>query len=113
MSAVHHPHNQGYGSAWRSGFAAASGEYIMCMDSDGQFDLGDITKLLPYVNHCDIVAGYRLERKDPPHRKLNAMIFHLAVRVMFNVKLHDLDCAFKIFRLADPQPAAKIARRAH
>ncbi len=47
IRAVHHPHNRGYGSAWRSGFAAARGEYLMCMDSDGQFDLGDISLLLP------------------------------------------------------------------
>ena len=98
VRAVHHPRNLGYGSAWRSGFAEARGEYLMCMDSDGQFDLVDITKLLPYVNRYDIVAGYRIERQDPPHRKLNAAIFHLAVRVLFQVHLRDLDCGFKIFR---------------
>ncbi len=95
---VHHPHNRGYGSAWRTGFGEARGEYLMCMDSDGQFDLADISLLLPYVNHYDIVAGYRIDRQDPPHRKLNAAIFHLAVRALFNVPLRDLDCGFKIFR---------------
>ena len=95
---VHHPRNRGYGAAWRSGFGEARGEYLMCMDADGQFDLGDITKLLPYINSCDIVAGYRIERRDPPHRKLNAAIFHLAVRLLFNIPLRDLDCGFKIFR---------------
>ncbi len=95
---VHHPHNRGYGSAWRSGFAEARGEWIMCMDADGQFDLGDISLLLPYINHYDIVAGYRIDRQDPPHRKLNAAIFHMAVRLLFNIHLRDLDCGFKIFR---------------
>ncbi len=95
---VHHPHNRGYGSAWRSGFEEARGEYLMCMDSDGQFDLADISLLLPYINHYDIVAGYRIERQDPPHRKLNAAIFHLAIRLLFNLHMRDLDCGFKIFR---------------
>lgn len=94
---AHHPQNRGYGSAWRSGFAEARGAYLMCMDSDGQFDLNDISLLLPYVNHYDIVAGYRTERQDPPHRKLNAAIFHLAARILFGIHLRDLDCAFKIF----------------
>lgn len=98
IRAVHHPYNRGYGSAWRSGFAAARGEYLMCMDSDGQFDLGDISLLLPYINHYDIVAGYRIDRQDPPHRKLNAAIFHMAVKALFSVPLRDLDCGFKIFR---------------
>ncbi len=95
---VHHPCNLGYGSAWRSGFAAARGEFLMCMDSDGQFDIEDITRLLPYVNRYDIVAGYRMERRDPVHRKVNTAIFALAVRLLFHVPLRDLDCAFKIFR---------------
>lgn len=95
---VHHPHNRGYGSAWRSGFAAARGEYLMCMDSDGQFDLADIDRLLPYVNHYDIVTGYRMDRKDELYRKVNASIFHLATRLLFGVHVRDIDCAFKVFR---------------
>jgi hypothetical protein len=100
LRVVHRPDESGYGLAWRTGFAHARGEYLMCMDSDGQFDLGDITLLLPYVNHYDIVAGYRIDRQDPPHRKLNAAIFHLAARALFRVHLRDLDCGFKIFRAA-------------
>lgn len=95
---VHHPHNRGYGSAWRTGFETARGEYLMCMDSDGQFNLADISKLLPYINHYDIVAGYRGERKDPAYRKLNAAIFHLAIRLPFALHVRDLDCGFKIFK---------------
>ncbi len=95
---VHHAHNRGYGAAWRTGFAHAQGTYLMCMDADGQFDLGDIALLLPYVNQYDVVAGYRIDRQDPAHRKLNTAIFHLASRLVFGIQLRDLDCGFKIFR---------------
>ncbi len=95
---VHHLCNRGYGPAWRTGFAHAQGKYLMCMDADGQFDLADIALLLPYVNHYDVVAGYRIDRQDPPHRKLNAALFRLASRLVFGIHLRDLDCGFKIFR---------------
>ena len=95
---VHHPYNRGYGASWRTGFANAQGDYLMCMDADGQFDLADIAQLLPYVKQYDIVTGFRIDRKDPPHRKLNAAIFHLATRFLFGIQLRDLDCGFKIFR---------------
>jgi glycosyltransferase involved in cell wall biosynthesis len=95
---VHHLRNRGYGTAWRTGFAQAQGTYLICIDADGQFDLADIALLLPYVNHYDIVAGYRIDRKDPAHRKLNAAIFHLATKLLFKICLRDLDCGFKIFR---------------
>lgn len=95
---VNHPVNRGYGAALTSGFNAASGDYIMFMDSDRQFDINDIHRLTPFVEEYDIVAGYRIKRSDPAHRLLNAKIFGMAVMLMFDVHIKDLDCAFKIFR---------------
>jgi hypothetical protein len=68
------------------------------MDADRQFDIRDIRLLAPFVDLFDIVAGFRMERSDPIHRRVNAEIFNIAVRVLFGVHMRDLDCAFKIFR---------------
>ncbi|HET9494782.1 MAG TPA: glycosyltransferase family 2 protein [Chloroflexia bacterium] len=95
---VNHPVNRGYGAALTSGFNAASGDYIMFMDSDRQFDINDIHGLTPFVGEYDIVAGYRIKRNDPAHRLLNAAIFGLAVRLLFDIQVRDIDCAFKIMR---------------
>jgi glycosyltransferase involved in cell wall biosynthesis len=94
---VHHTVNQGYGGALRSGFAAADGDLIMFMDADRQFDISDITALLPYVGHYDIIAGYRIKRSDAFYRKVYAGIFELTVWTLFGLRLHDVDCAFKIY----------------
>ncbi|MFL5735163.1 MAG: glycosyltransferase family 2 protein [Chloroflexia bacterium] len=94
---VNHPVNKGYGAALTSGFNAAEGDYVMFMDSDRQFDINDVHLLTPYVEDYDIVAGYRLKRNDPAHRLLNAAIFGLAVRLLFDIQIRDIDCAFKIF----------------
>lgn len=93
---VNHPVNRGYGAALTSGFNAATGDYIMFMDSDRQFDINDIHNLTPYVEEFDIVAGYRIKRNDPAHRLLNAAIFGTAVKLMFGIQVRDIDCAFKI-----------------
>ena len=95
---VHHQTNRGYGAALRSGFAATRGDYVMFMDSDRQFDIADIQLLTPFVEHFDVVAGFRMERHDPLHRRINAEIFNVAIRILFGVHLRDIDCAFKIFR---------------
>ncbi len=95
---VHHRRNQGYGGALKSGFAASTGDFVMFMDADRQFDIRDIKLLAPFVDLFDIVAGFRMERSDPIHRRVNAEIFNLAVRILFGVHMRDLDCAFKIFR---------------
>jgi glycosyltransferase involved in cell wall biosynthesis len=93
---VNHPINKGYGAALTSGFNAATGDFIMFMDSDRQFDINDIHRLTPYVEDYDIVAGYRIKRNDPAHRLLNAKIFGLAVRLLFDINIKDIDCAFKV-----------------
>ena len=98
VKVVHHPRNRGYGGALTSGFRAASGDYVMFMDADRQFDIADLALLAPFVGSFDIVAGFRMERNDPFHRRVFAEIFNVTVRVLFGVHLRDIDCAFKVFR---------------
>jgi len=98
VHAVHHPVNRGYGAALTSGFRAATGDSIMFMDSDRQFDIADINALLPYVPYYDIVAGYRIQRRDPFYRRLYGKLFGIVVLILFRVHLRDTDCAFKIYR---------------
>jgi hypothetical protein len=44
-----------------------------------------------------VIAGYRINRQDPPLRKFNARAWNLLVRVLFYVPVRDIDCAFKLF----------------
>ena len=98
VRAVHHPVNRGYGGALTSGFKAATGDYVMFMDADRQFDINDLALLTPFAADFDIVAGFRMERNDRLIRRVNAEIFNVAVRILFGVHLRDIDCAFKLFR---------------
>ena len=94
----HHPQNRGYGAALRTGFDAARKRFVFYMDGDGQFDIGDLDLLLPLATDEEhIVTGYRLERRDPFMRRLNAKLFGgWLVRIMLNVRVRDLNCAFKL-----------------
>jgi glycosyltransferase involved in cell wall biosynthesis len=95
---VHHRVNRGYGGAVSSGIRSSTGDYVMFMDGDRQFDIADIRLLAPFVTSFDQVAGFRMERSDPLQRRINAEVFNLVVRILFGVHMRDLDCAFKIFR---------------
>lgn len=94
---VNHAINRGYGGALISGFNATSGDYVMFMDADRQFDIADIRNLSPFVALFDVVAGFRMERNDSIIRRINAELFNIAVRILFGVHMRDIDCAFKIF----------------
>ena len=95
---LHHPKNRGYGGALRTGFAAARKRFVVYMDGDGQFDIKDLAVVLPLAtDHQSIVTGYRIERRDPFIRRLNAKLFGgWLVRIMLGVRVRDLNCAFKL-----------------
>lgn len=95
---VHHPKNRGYGAAVCTGFYRATGDYVFFSDSDLQFDLDEIGRLVEWIDRYDIVAGYRVRRADPWNRKLNAWAWNKLVRLLLGVKARDIDCAFKLFR---------------
>jgi glycosyltransferase involved in cell wall biosynthesis len=92
-----HAQNRGYGSALRTGFDAAHKRYVFYMDGDGQFDIKDLDHLLPLASEDVIVTGFRIERRDPLIRRLNAKLFGgWLVRIMLGVTVKDLNCAFKL-----------------
>ncbi len=95
---VQHPRNLGYGAALRTGFSASRYPWIFFTDGDGQFDPQDLVRLLPHAASADLVVGYRLQRRDPPHRRLFGWLWNLLVRAWFGVRVRDVDCAFKLLR---------------
>ena len=99
---VHHQENRGYGGALRAGFANARGELIGFSDGDLQFDLHEMSRLLERLESerrpVEAVIGYRIKRRDPPHRIVIAKTYNAIVSVLFNLRVRDIDCAMKLFR---------------
>lgn len=95
---VHHPVNRGYGGALQSGFRTASKEWVFYTDGDGQFDIQELPGLLEYIDNCDIVTCYRIQRQDTLLRKINGWAWSKLVNLIFHFKIKDVDCAFKLYR---------------
>jgi len=97
VRAVHNNPNLGYGGALQRGFREATKEWVFYTDGDGQFDFEEVDKLLPLLSDHDIVSAYRIDRRDPIVRKINAWCWTTLVNVLFGMRIRDIDCAFKIF----------------
>jgi glycosyltransferase involved in cell wall biosynthesis len=99
---VHHQENRGYGGALRAGFANSRGSLICFSDGDLQFDLSEMSRLLTRLEDrarpVDAVIGYRIKRRDPPHRIFIAKTYNAIVSVLFRLRVRDIDCAMKLFR---------------
>ncbi len=96
VRAIHHEENRGYGGALKSGFAASRYEFVFFTDGDGQFDVGEITLLMALLDRADIGVGWRMKRADPFIRLVNAKAYCTMIRLLFGLKVRDIDCAFKL-----------------
>ncbi len=95
---VQHEKNRGYGAALRTGFENVRKELVFLTDGDNQFHLDEIDKLFSKIDSCDAVVGFRLSRQDMPHRRLNGFLWTQLNKLLFGLKVRDVDCAFKLFR---------------
>lgn len=95
---VNHEKNLGYGAALQTGFKAATKPLVFYTDGDGQFDISEMPSLLYLIPQYDIVSCYRVKRKDPFIRKLNAWAWTRLGCFLFKLKIRDIDCAFKLYK---------------
>ena len=83
---VHHETNQGYGKALISGFQNARYDLVFFTDGDRQLDKGDL------------IAGFRMHRRDPLTRQLCGLLWGTLVNVLFGLNIRDVNCAFKLVK---------------
>jgi len=96
---IRHERNRGYGGALRTGFAAATKEFIFYTDGDAQYDPGDLERLWPAMTaDVDLVNGYKISRSDPLHRIIIGRVYHHTVSLLFGLTVRDVDCDFRLLR---------------
>jgi glycosyltransferase involved in cell wall biosynthesis len=120
VQAVHHPQNQGYGAAVRSGIRAGlqtRHNLIGFCDADGQFEIESFGTLLAALDdgQTDVSAGYRIARADPLSRRLMGRAWHWLSRLALGFRTgRDVDCGFKVFTrpvltVVEPQISGEYA----
>jgi glycosyltransferase involved in cell wall biosynthesis len=99
LRVVHHPKNRGYGGALRTGFESATKDLIFYTDGDAQYDPRELRRLWPALTpEIDFVNGVKIGRSDPFHRIVIGRLYHNFVRLMFGLRLQDVDCDFRLMR---------------
>ena len=96
---VHHPKNRGYGGALRTGFATATKDLVFYTDGDAQYDPAEMAALWSKMTDAvDWVNGWKISRSDPLHRVIIGRVYHHTVKLLFGLKVRDVDCDFRLMR---------------
>lgn len=83
-----------------AGIKAATKDYIVTLDGDGQNDPADIPKLLDYLleKNCDAVSGWRRNRKDTLMKRFVSRGANALRYLLIHDGIHDSGCSLKVYR---------------
>ncbi len=96
---IHHPANRGYGATIAEGFASArTYDWVLTTDGDRQYDIHELDRFLPHLEHADAVIGYRPKRALSPYRKVQTNLYNLVIRLVLGLKVRDVNTSFKLVR---------------
>jgi glycosyltransferase involved in cell wall biosynthesis len=100
---IHEP-RRGYGNAYRAGFAAASGEYIVMADADLTYDFADIPRFVSKLEDgADLVMGDRMRGIKPGampwlHRYVGNPVLTGILNLFFRTGVRDAHCGMRAVR---------------
>jgi glycosyltransferase involved in cell wall biosynthesis len=91
--------NFGKTPALVAGFSHVRGDIVFTMDADLQDDPDEMAKFLEKLDEgYDLVTGWKYPRHDPISKTLPSFFFNRMVGVATGVRLHDINCGFKVYR---------------
>src|ERR1051326_5560062 len=98
LRGVHHTVNRKLGGALKTGFAAATRDCILYIDSDLPIRMEDALAAVPLTETADMVIGYRMNRCEGLKREIMSWCYNRLIRLVFGLNVRDVNFAFKLFR---------------
>jgi glycosyltransferase involved in cell wall biosynthesis len=98
---VHNARNRKLGGTLRAGYGVATKDLIAYTDADLPFDLLELrraVRLLEY-QEADVLSAYRFDRTSEGFiRTLYSLVYNTLIRVLFGLRVKDVNFSFKLFR---------------
>ncbi|MES1255698.1 MAG: glycosyltransferase family 2 protein, partial [Acidobacteriota bacterium] len=74
-------------------------DLVFYTDGDAQYDPSELGALWARMGpDVDLVNGYKISRSDPWHRIVIGRVYHHVVKVLFGLRVRDVDCDFRLLR---------------
>jgi glycosyltransferase involved in cell wall biosynthesis len=98
-SVVQHAQNLGYGAALKTGFRAATTEFVLSIDADGQHRPSDVLRLWDVRNRVDMAVGARTQLLHSPFWRMpGKWLLGIMARYLTRRSIPDLNSGLRLFR---------------
>ncbi|MDQ2798867.1 MAG: glycosyltransferase family 2 protein [Armatimonadota bacterium] len=98
LKVLHHAKNRKLGGALQTGFAAATKDWVLYIDSDLPIDMDEALRAVPLLQNAEMVIGNRQGRAEGLKREAMSWVYNRLIRVLFGLNVRDVNFAFKMFR---------------
>ncbi len=99
VETVSFPQNLGKTAALATGIGRAKGEIVFTLDADMQDDPKEIPQFLAKLDQgWDLVCGWKAIRHDPWHKTFPSRVYNACIKLLFHIKLNDVNCGYKAMR---------------
>jgi glycosyltransferase involved in cell wall biosynthesis len=93
---IHEGARNGFGSAIRTGVAAATKRWIWPLVVDMPFNLQVMLTALPHLDTCAAVLSYRSDDPRSLYRRFQSLVFNTVARRLLRVRARHINSAFKV-----------------
>jgi glycosyltransferase involved in cell wall biosynthesis len=87
---IHHPTNQGFGAALKTGYDNARGEYVTLIAGDGEIGMDQALNLFREIGEADLMVSKRL-RSVPAYREVLSWGVRLLMRFIVGFDASEAD----------------------
>jgi len=96
---VRHPYNKGNGASIKSGIRAATGDFVLIMDGDGQHQASEALKIVGRLGDYDLVIGTRTaDAQATMGRRLGNALLNWLASYLTGQKILDLTSGLRCAR---------------
>jgi glycosyltransferase involved in cell wall biosynthesis len=97
-SVISHMRNLGYGASLKTGARAATGDYVLFCDADGQHTPTDVGRLLAIASDYEMVVGARdADSHQPLIRRPGKTLLRWFANILAGIRIPDLNSGLRVF----------------
>jgi dolichol-phosphate mannosyltransferase len=95
LRVLHFARNQGAAAALNHAIAATHGDWVLLIDSDGQFPVHNLTDMLAALKGSRAAIGIR-QKKDAPFAQFGSWASGIVCNLVHGSRMRDFNSAFKL-----------------